>query len=299
MYDILLACQSDYLNKHSQKADYEIVLEEQEILIEALSAQGLSSKVVGWENQAFDWSTGRLVLVRETWNYSGNLGAYMDWLTVVSEVAELANPSDTLLWNIDKFYLRDLSDLGVNIPDTVFLEKGTDCTLASLQQETGWEQMVMKPAVAATARETYRLDAYNLSDHEEKFRRLVSGERMLFQKFQNDVIDTGERTLVMIDGEYSHAVIKKAVPGDFRVQSDFGGSAQVYEPTKEEIDFAFFALDKLSPLPVYARIDVITDDRGQLAMQELELIEPELWFRFHEGSADRLARALKRRLENN
>ena len=46
------------------------------------------------------------------------------------------------------------------------------------------------------------------------------------------------------------------------------------------------------PQPVYARVDVINDNRGELCVSELELIEPELWFRMHAGSVEQFAKAV-------
>ena len=47
-------------------------------------------------------------------------------------------------------------------------------------------------------------------------------------------------------------------------------------------------------MPIYARVDMFTDNDGQLALSELELIEPELWFRNNPDSADKLAIAVKK-----
>ena len=97
--------------------------------------------------------------------------------------------------------------------------------------------------------------------------------------------------------EILHAVLKQAKPGDFRVQDDFGGSVQIYNPTKEEIQFAENAVKSCPELPIYARVDVFLDNQNKLAIAELELIEPELWFRFHPKSADELAKGIKQRIK--
>ena len=43
---------------------------------------------------------------------------------------------------------------------------------------------------------------------------------------------------MLFEGKYSHAVIKKAKAGDYRVQDDFGGSVQEYIASAAEKDFA-------------------------------------------------------------
>jgi hypothetical protein len=97
---------------------------------------------------------------------------------------------------------------------------------------------------------------------------------------------------MVIGGRFTHAVCKKARRGDFRVQDDHGGTVVEHDATSEEIDFAEAAVAACSPLPVYGRVDAVRDNDGQLALMELELIEPELFFRLHPPAADALAEAI-------
>jgi hypothetical protein len=64
-----------------------------------------------------------------------------------------------------------------------------------------------------------------------------------------------------------------------------------YYAPSEEIDFAEKVVSLCDPLPVYARVDVMRDNLGELSVSELELIEPELWFRNRPEAADLFARA--------
>ncbi len=91
----------------------------------------------------------------------------------------------------------------------------------------------------------------------------------------------------------THAVLKIAKPGDFRVQDDFGGSVHNYQANAEEIAFAEKAVAACHPTPFYARVDVIKDNNDQLAIIELELIEPELWFRLMPSAAQVLANSIE------
>jgi hypothetical protein len=76
------------------------------------------------------------------------------------------------------------------------------------------------------------------------------------------------------------------------VQDDFGGTVQPYQPTAEEIAFAEKVFAVCDPMPLYGRVDFVTDNEGQLAVVELEIIEPELWFRHHPPAAEVLADVL-------
>ena len=46
-------------------------------------------------------------------------------------------------------------------------------------------------------------------------------------------------------------------------------------------------------LPLYARVDIFKDNNNRMALAELELVEPELWFRHHPNAAMILAEAIK------
>ena len=74
---------------------------------------------------------------------------------------------------------------------------------------------------------------------------------MLFQVFLSDIKIFGEISLILIDGEYTHAVRKIAKKGDFRVQDDFGGTVYDYMPTKEEINFAEKVFASCKTKPIY------------------------------------------------
>ena len=101
---------------------------------------------------------------------------------------------------------------------------------------------------------------------------------------------------MLFDGKFTHAILKKAKDGDFRVQDDFGGTVHNYIANTEEIEFAEFTASCCPEPPIYARVDAFTDNNGNLALAELELVEPELWFRFNAASADELARGIQQRI---
>ncbi len=291
-FDVILVCQEENIHPKEIDAYHQNIQLEQQILLTALENEGLKVDRVGWDSD-FDWSSTRMALIRETWDYYIRIDEFTKWLHQVKDQTQLANPFKTLTWNLDKFYLRDLQQKGINIPETLFIEKGDKSTLNDLQKITGWNEMIIKPAVAGAARDTFRISLETIDEHEEIFQKLVKKEKMLFQRFQSDIIENGERTLVLIDGEYTHSVLKRAKAGDFRVQDDHGGTVHQYTPTMEEIAFAQHSLSKVSPVPFYGRVDIVTDVNGQLALQELELIEPELWFRECEIAAQKLALRLK------
>lgn len=111
----------------------------------------------------------------------------------------------------------------------------------------------------------------------------------MIQPFLNRIVDDGEISLMVINGEFTHAVIKKAKHGDFRVQEEFGGTIESYTPSTREIELAEQAVSSCPHFPLYARVDMVLGNNNELMVSELELIEPDLFFRTHPKSADHLA----------
>jgi len=232
------------------------------------------------------------LVFRSTWDYFDRFPEFSKWLEQVSGQTRLINPYSIIQWNIDKHYLQDLSNKGINIPPTLYIEPGNSRSLQGIIQETGWSDSILKPCVSGTARHTYRLHPGNIAAHETVFNELIAVESMMLQEFQAKVISKGEMAFVLFGGKYSHAVLKRARSGDFRVHEDYGGSVEAYIASQAEIDFAENIVAVCDPLPVYARVDAIWDNNNKLCVSELELIEPELWFRLFPQAAELFADAI-------
>ena len=255
------------------------IYQEDNLLKEALEARGKKVGRVSWSDVEFDWASTAAVIFRTTWDYFGRYEEWVNWLEQLKHKTQMINPYNTVRWNMDKHYLAELAAKGIHIPTTVYVEKGEQLSLKEISQQRAWEIMIIKPCFSASARHTYKVTSEYLDEHEALFAELISQEAMMVQEFQQDVIDRGEVSLMVMGGVFTHAVLKRAKSGDFRVQDDFGGTLEDYEPTPEEIEFSERAIAAVSPLPAYARVDLIRDNDDQLALIELELIEPELWFR--------------------
>ncbi len=126
------------------------------------------------------------------------------------------------------------------------------------------------------------------------FNRLNTDFEMIIQEFQESVLTFGEISMVVFGGKFSHAVLKKGKKNDFRVQDDFGGSVSLYNATKNEIAFAEEVVSGCFYQPVYARVDVLYDNEKNLVLSELELIEPELWFRLYDKSEYKLSEEVRK-----
>ena len=262
----------------------------------ALESRGLSVERVCWDDRCFDWRTTRAALVRSTWDYSVRVDEFRAFLARAGAQTMLVNPVETIRWNLDKRYLVDLSNAGLRVPPTEVLERGSRVDLARLLAERGWGEAVVKPAVSGAARATFRVTAAAAASQQPALDASLAAEAMLVQPFVAGVIAQGEVSVIVIDGRPTHAVRKVAKAGDFRVQDDHGGKVYQHAAEPDELAFAAEALERCRHRHLYARVDMARDAQGRLNLIELELIEPELFFRFQPEAAQALAAAVERSL---
>jgi glutathione synthase/RimK-type ligase-like ATP-grasp enzyme len=96
---------------------------------------------------------------------------------------------------------------------------------------------------------------------------------------------------VYIGGAFSHAVRKRPASGDFRVQTELGGTyaaARADASLVRQADRVVAAID--SPW-LYARVDGV-ESGGRLLLMELEVVEPSLFLDAAPDAARRFADAI-------
>ncbi|MDR9415998.1 MAG: hypothetical protein RI564_06930 [Gracilimonas sp.] len=294
--DVVILTDARYVEPSHPGEYVRNILFEDHIVQKALEESGLQVQRKDWADPEFDWSTTRSVIFRSTWDYFDRFEEFKSWLNFVAQKTHLINSHELVKWNIDKHYLADLVRNNIAVVPTRFIELGSNLSLQYLHEITGWTDTVIKPTVGGAGRHTYRIDTHNLNIIAQKLESVMQEESFMLQPFQHSIIDSGERSLVFFGLNYSHSVLKKAREGDFRVQDDFGGSVLPYEPGKEEIQFARSAIQACPEIPLYSRVDIITANNGKYAISELELIEPELWFRIKPEAAQMLANEIVKKL---
>jgi glutathione synthase/RimK-type ligase-like ATP-grasp enzyme len=211
------------------------------------------------------------------------------WARAVDDVTDLHNAAVIVAWNTDKRYLGALAAAGVPVVPTLWLDRGAPTALAPLLSARGWGDLVIKPVVSAGAHETLRVPAGALALAEQHLARLQPTAAMMVQPYLRAIEDQGELSLVFFGGAFSHAVRKRPRAGDFRSQLQFGAALTVAVPDPAELACARAALAAAPAPTLYARVDLVPASDGQPLVMELELVEPQLFFR--EGGPSALARA--------
>ncbi len=232
---------------------------------------------IGMEVEPVAWTsldTGSkydLILPLVAWGYDRD---YPRWLALLQRAEvwrwPLLNPPALLRWNGDKAYLKELVAKGIPTVPTVEVDFLNDASLSAASAKFGQLELVIKPPISASAHGTYRIKVG------EPIPDDVAGARMMVQPFQRS-ISTGEWSIILFGGKFSHAVLKTPAAGDFRVQPNVGGTDRAGVPPHGAVELAQAALAAAPAPALYARVDMIAGANGALKIMELELIEPALF----------------------
>ncbi|MFM8532642.1 MAG: RimK family alpha-L-glutamate ligase [Acidimicrobiia bacterium] len=268
--------------------------EDDQVLADALKARGVTVTPIPWtELDPYAVVDSPPILLRSTWDYHRVPTMFIAWLQALQNSGRTAwNAPEVTRRNVDKQDLGDLEGAGLAIPRTRWIDNVDNTAIASLMSAEGWSRAVLKPRIAATAYGTFLVDRdTELSDADLTPAR---NSGALLQEFIPEVVEHGETSLIYFDGRFSHAILKRAASGEFRVQKDFGGHVERVTPSAELLAFGSRVIEH-SPGCLYARVDVVAASRGPLLM-ELELIEPELYFLNAPEAATQMAQLIVERI---
>ncbi len=270
--------------------------ESERLLLPRLAAANVEAKFVDWRSDGCDLSQFDLLILRSCWDYHLHGEEFIAWLRETADMVRVLNDPETVLWNRNKFYLRELEAQGIAIAPTVFVAGAEEISASARAQIQSWGKVVVKPAVSASAHNTWLVDGAALPAATELARKMQA-EAFLVQQFIPEIQTQGEISFAYIDGRYSHAVLKRPAAGDFRVQQEHGGSSELVVPSTsllKQVNAIANAVPRVRN-SLYCRIDVV-ERAGKLILMELELIEPELFLSLADGAAKRFANAIVRRI---
>ena len=259
-----------------------------------LESTGATVSPMPWTDHVEDASglaAYDLILPVIAWGYHRDHGRWLEACVTWTDAGlPVANPAEVLRWNSDKPYLARLADRGVPIPPTRWSDGVTQAVLDAVFAETGSPVLIVKPTVSAGAFRTLRLSRGDaLIDAPE-------GAAMI-QPYLKSIETEGETSLLFFGGRFSHAVNKRPVPGDFRIQMQFGGLYTTVTPDAQAMALAQQVLAAIHEPLLYARIDLARDDAGAWVLMEAELIEPDFYLDHDPADGAGFARAVHDRLD--
>lgn len=264
-----------------------------ERLSQALALEGISSAASPWTDHvetADGLSDARLVLPLVAWGYHRDAAR---WLTACAtwEAADVSmlNPPSVLGWNSDKSYLGRLAERGAATPETLWVESPTQADVDAAFNRLGCDTLVVKPRVSGGAWKTQRL---------AQGEALIDGPQgpAMIQPYLASIETEGETSLLFFGGAFSHAVNKRPVDGDFRIQTQFGGRYRAVQPDAGAMALAERVLAAIDEDLLYARIDLARGADGGWRLMEAELIEPDFYLGQAPDQGRAFARAVRARL---
>jgi hypothetical protein len=223
------------------------------------------AEVKVWNDPDVDWASYDAVFIRSVWDYFLKHDEFISW--VQSVPVPMWNPADTIVWNSQKGYLKELEGKGVRTIPTAW------------EGEVEWDDAIVKPTVAGGSLGLRRAT-----------RGEPIGENEMAQPFLPEILK-GELSLIFFEGEFSHAIRKTPKEGDIRVQPEHGGIVTAAKPSEPELEAAYGVIEAAERDLLYARVDFVADR----LLIELEAIEPRFFFEHAPGAEQRLVEALLRR----
>jgi glutathione synthase/RimK-type ligase-like ATP-grasp enzyme len=261
-------------------------------LIAALRACDVEVAQPCWDDPTVAWEAHDLVVVRTTWDYAGRRDEFLAWADAVAAEATLCNPADVLRWNTHKGYLIELEERGAPVVPTAWLGQGDQVDLGRLLASRGWPAAMAKPAVGVGGRGIVRVEPDGADRAQAGLDGLLAEGDVLVQPFLATVESEGELSVVLVEGEVTHAVRKRPTAGEYRVHQERGGRYERVEPDPDVTSLARWMVEATGHDLLLARLDLLADEMGVAQVVELEATEPDLYLDLAPDAAARLAEAI-------
>lgn len=266
---------------------------DEHLLAEALARRGVRAGLVAWGDPAIEWERIRVCVIRSTWDYHLRVDEFIAWVERVGAITTLCNSAEVVRWNTRKTYLRDLGERGIPIVPTVWLERDSRADLAGIIAAQGWQSVVVKPQVSASAYATILVTEEMLAEGQAHLDSHLAERDMMVQPFISAVETSGEHSLMFIGGRFTHSVRRPHMVGS---NVDENARARLVETPRNAIGFAARVLEAAGVETLYARVDLVRDEGGKLRLMELELVEPSLFLQEAPEAVEMFADAIIDRL---
>ncbi|HEC1566577.1 TPA: hypothetical protein R1X65_000857 [Campylobacter upsaliensis] len=224
-----------------------------------------------------------LILPLAVWDYSLEYENFLHFLNELERAKiSILNPSEILKMNADKSYLKILEEANLPIIDSVIFKQNEDFNFSQIP----FQKAVIKPLVGQSGYKVRFLEQKMPTKEEFPHGALI-------QPFIESVEELGEFCFIFFGGKFNYA-IHRQTQKDWRANSNYGVKiAPLKNPSKAHIDLALKALKALkSSNLLYARVDLLPQKNGKALINEVELIEPSLYFDFHENALEQFIKNL-------
>jgi glutathione synthase/RimK-type ligase-like ATP-grasp enzyme len=245
-----------------------------------------------WNDKSIAWESFDAAVIRSAWDYVPVRDEFLEFAKNVETKTKLFNSFEVMKWNTNKTYLSILENKGVPIIPTKFANNIDEALPAIKWAFEKASAVAIKPTVGAGA----RLAGKAITEDEaiEYVKRILEAKRtVIIQPYISSVDDEGEKAIIVINGEVSHAA--KKVPALTKGgHGDAAGQLEITNEMKDIVKTISSAVSEWNDL-LFARVDVVRMGE-KLVLMELELTEPWLFMQFRPEAGVDLFKALKHRI---
>lgn len=261
----------------------------------SLEASGHTLKAVDWKAPLSEFKEADAVVIGTPWNYQDSQIEFIHQLEAIQNAGiKLFNPASMVKWNVSKTYLRELDQRGASIVPTTWVDQVTKKDVEAMFQQYDADGVVVKRQIGAGS---FGQTLYKKGDEIPDC--VLLDRPAMIQPFLPAIQTEGEYSFIFIDGDFSHALLKIPQQGDYRIQSTYGARERAVMPSNADIDAAKEILSYIPfDTPLYARVDLLRGNEGNLLLMEIELIEPYLYPVEGPNMSDMYAKALIKRAQN-
>lgn len=262
-------------------------------LLHFLREKGLDISLEIWTDAGVNWQSYDLAVLKSPWDYFDKIHEFYGWLEKMEKIpVPLLNPTPIVRWNCDKHYLADIEAGGLPVTPTRFLEKGETTHLNHFFDDFKSEKIVIKPCISGGSKHTFAIAREQVDATTSRLQPWLEHESFMVQPFLPQIQEEGEWSFIFFNGRFSHSLLKKARPGDFRVQHYLGGTIHAGPAPEHLLHEATAYLEAFAQGCLYARVDGL-EVAGHFLLMELELIEPFLFLFTHPDSYKNYYQALR------
>jgi len=222
----------------------------------------------------------KAIIIRTIWNYYKKPEPFLELLDFCEKHGlPLLNPTDIVRWNMDKRYLQDLQNEGIELIPTEFVFQH-DAGVFENACSKGWKKLVLKPMISGGSYHTFVIS----SQEQDRFEQLVDeyfqNRPYLLQEFIPE-IQQGEVSTLSFANRYIYSITKVPQEGDYRVQFNYGGKYHISQVHPHILTLSEKLRNRFNNRALYQRVDGVWRN-GRFLLMEVELIEPDLYLGHHE-----------------